>query len=302
MTLIKKITIILGLALSQLSYGQEKDSIKIYHSISEALAEPEKVEILELNDVKDLDSLKYLSQFPKLTSLSLVDFHFGAAPESISNLKSLKELKFIKDDFYTIPASYSKLENLEKVEFIYDTHLSIESAFNFVNGLPKLIELRIEGLPGASFSEDLMFPSSLRILSLRNNHLNLLPKGIIKLQNLEVLDLGNNEFFEIPNYMGGLSQLNTLYLDQQPFLQFDLAFLSINKLPALRNLHLEGNHLKNQEVSELSKNQLYHVFLDEQSLMLKSTYTPHINLYLPPMPKHSDEIEKSSYKIKLRNN
>lgn len=281
---IKKISCILFfLTLSFAANSQNSDSIKIYHSIGEGLREPNQVEFLEVINLTDLDSLELLTTFPNLKGLSLIDYHFGMAPESLSKLTELRELRFINDDFYTIPASYQNLVNLKKVEFIYDTHLNLESTFNFLSALPALEELRIEGLSAPVFSDQIQFPAQLKILSLRNNHLNVLPEGIATIKSLEILDIGNNEFMELPAFIKLMPNLSTIYLDQQPFLRFDYTFSLLKELPALTELHLEGNHLSREMVKSFTHESFFRVFLDEDHFARTHHYTPHINMNLPPM-------------------
>jgi Leucine-rich repeat (LRR) protein len=266
------------------------DSTRIYHSIEEGLTEPDKVRVLEVSNISDQDSLELLTRFAHLESLSLIDYHFGSAPASIGKLTGLKELKFINDDFYTIPETYKNLVKLERVEFVYDTHLDLNSAFNFVSELPALVELRIEGLAGPIFPQRVKFPTHLKILSLRNNHLNYLPLGIAQLSELEILDIGNNELLELPNFVAQLPGLNELYLDQQPFLRFDTSLLLLlKKSPTLKKVHLEGNHLSSAIVKTYTNESLFQVFLDEDHAAKSKLYTPHINMNLPPMPQQTTD-------------
>lgn len=265
------------------------DSTRVYHSIGEALTEPDMVRVLEVSNVTDQDSLDLLTRFKNLESLSLIDYHSGAAPSSIAQLTKLKELRFINDDFYTIPDDYKNLVNLERIEFVYDTHLNLNSAFKFVEGLPSLVELRIEGLSGPSFPEQIQFPAQLKILSLRNNHLNYLPSGIAQLSQLEILDIGNNELLELPSFISELPGLSELYLDQQPFLRFDNTFLLLKKSLTLKAVHLEGNHLSRATVDTYTRESLFRVFLDEDHAAMTKLYTPHINMNLPPMPQKTQD-------------
>jgi Leucine-rich repeat (LRR) protein len=276
------------------------DSLHIYHSIEEALSEPEKVQTLEVIHLQDGDRLELLRKFPNLTSLSLIDFQSAEAPESISKLKGLKELKFINDDFRTLPDSYENLVNLEHLEFVYDTHLNLQNAMRLAGKLPALKELRIEGLPGLVISDQIEFPAHLRILSLRNNHLNHLPLGIVNLKDLEILDVGNNEFLDLPEFVADLPKLNTIYLDQQPFLKFDSTIDVLRKNPSLMEVHLEGNHLTREAIKPLGMDARFSMLLDEDHKAKSLMYSPHINDNLPPMPHEFHAPENASFKIPLK--
>lgn len=275
------------------------DSVQVYHSIGEALAEPEKVEVLEVLNVSDADSLELLTRFVNLKSLSLIDFHGTTAPASIAKLTGIRELRFINDDFYFVPDSYKNLVNLERVEFIYDTHLNLQSTFNFISELPALTELRIEGLSEPVFPDHIAFPQQLKILSLRNNHLNALPQGLAQLQALEVLDIGNNEFLELPGFLSELNGLNTIYLDQEPFLRFDQTFEILKKIPTLREVHLEGNHLSRETIEIYTREVVFNVFLDEDHAAFTPAYVPHINMKLPPMSQTGYTTQSGTFKIPI---
>lgn len=259
------------------------DSIRVYRSISEGLKEPDKVRVLEVSNLTDLDSLNLLTTFENLESLSLIDYHFGTAPPVIAELKGLKELKFINDDFYFIPETYKNLIHLEHLEFINDIHLDLTSTFNFAAALPSLIELRIEGLKGPTIPDQFEFPAQLKILSLRNNHLNNLPAGIGKLSALEVLDIGSNELLELPSFITNLNFLRTIYLDHQPYLRLSYSFELLNQIPTLNAVHLEGNNLNSASIERYQCEAFFKIFLDEDHAILSKMYSPHIQLNLPPI-------------------
>jgi hypothetical protein len=237
--------------------------------------------------------------FPKLHSLSLIDYHFATAPEVISNISSLRELKFINDDFYFVPNSYSKLKNLQRLEFIHDTHLNVQSALTLANKLPALSELKIEGLTGPVFPENILFPSQLKFLSLRNNQLNHLPNSIKAIKNLQVLDVGNNELLEIPDFLARLNKLTTIYLDHQPYLRLDHTFSVLQKLPQLKFVHLEGNHLEWTNIQPFEEQSLFKIFLGDDIQNETSAYNQDVKLNLPDMPKYSNNPDHASFKIKL---
>jgi Leucine-rich repeat (LRR) protein len=277
----------------------QSDSVHVYHSIGEALAEPEKVEVLEVLNISDADSLELLTRFVNLKSLSLIDYHGTTAPVSIAKLTGLRELRFIKNDFYFVPDAYKNLVNLERVEFIYDTHLNLQSAFNFISNLPTLTELRIEGLSEPVFPDLIVFPKHLKILSLRNNHLNALPQGLAELKELELLDVGNNELLELPSFLSELNGLNTIYLDQQPYLRFDQTFEILKKIPSLSEVHLEGNHLSRETIEIYTREVVFKVFLDEDHAALTRVYQPHINLKLPPMSQMGYTNQSGKFQIPI---
>ncbi len=101
-------------AFSQM-YSQDTsaDSLHIYHSINEGLQEPEKVRTLEVIHLQDGDSLELLTKFPHLTSLSLVDYHSGVAPEPVPISRADSIMSFIN----VVPNPYYGLSDYETDQF-----------------------------------------------------------------------------------------------------------------------------------------------------------------------------------------
>ena len=294
------LTIAIGLSItliSQVAFNQRTEESKVFHSITEGLTAPEEVEFLEITNLQDVDSLGLLKLFPRLHSLSLIDYHFATAPEVIADISSLRELKFINDDFYIVPNSYAKLRNLQRLEFIHDTHLNVQSALTLANKLPALSELKIEGLTGPVFPENIVFPSQLKLLSLRNNQLNHLPNSIAAIKNLQILDVGNNELLEVPDFLIRLNKLNTIYLDHQPYLRLDHTFKVLQKIPRLKLVHFEGNNLKWEKIQPYLEKSLFKILLGDMNEDQSLVYKQELKLYLPDMPKFSNNPEHFSFKI-----
>jgi Leucine-rich repeat (LRR) protein len=57
--------------------------------------------------------------------------------------------------------------------------------------------------------------TNLEYLSLKNDHLKVIPAGIMKLKNLRTLDLSGNDFMELPSNFGDLTNLESLYLNDE---------------------------------------------------------------------------------------
>jgi hypothetical protein len=187
--------------------------VHIDRSISEALKHPEEVKYLELQSA---DSINYLTEFSHLESLTLINFTDSVAPTQVGELSSLKELRLINDNFKYLPNNYTNLKQLERIEFIHDSNLDLNRVFSITNELPNLTEMRLEGF--SADLESLHFPSGLKLLSLRDNHLKTIPKSVFSLPQLQVLDLGNNDITTLNN-LDKLTSINTLYLDHQSSLE-----------------------------------------------------------------------------------
>ena len=294
----KSLILIIGFLTSfSFAWSQQVEKSKVYHSLFEGLKTPEKVFHLDLDGAYENDSLILLKRFPNLVTLTLRNHPGPNLPSSISNVVWLKRLRLINDDFYEFPIEFTDLEKLEAIELIHDTHLELKSTFFLLNRLPQLRELRIEGLSGQAFADYIEFPEHLQVLSLRNNHLNSVPLGIKNLKELRLLDLGSNEFLEIPNYLVEMNTLDVLFLDHQPYLHFDHAFEILTEMKFLHELHLEGNYIDKDVIDNRFNFDLNEVFLGNQLKIGFSNYKP--NLFLPAFPKHSNQIDKASFKIKF---
>ncbi len=279
--------------------GQLHAQIKVYNSLEEALEHADSVEYLEIDHLEDEDQLKVLTQFPRLKSLKLSNYHGTEAPEFLSSLTQLSELQFVNDDIVSLPQSYSKLVNLEKIEFLYDTHLDLQQTMEVLNQLPKLKELRIEGLANSTSLDSIHFPDNLKVLSLRNNHLRSFPTGILDIEQLEVLDIGDNYFNQLPKSLSAMKSLNTVFLDQQPLLQFNQTLETLNKSSCLRSVYLGGNHLSPNNLSSLSQKHSYEAIFDDSSILLNTHYKPHID-WLVPFQTDMDHLNgETSIKVNI---
>ena len=228
-------------ALASFSQKAAGDTLSqvIYNSLQSALQNPDNVYSLQIDGITNPDSLEMLGEFPNLKSLQLKGIKGSVAPNAISQLTQLQELRFINDEFDSIPQSFKRLTNLKRIDLVSDSNLNLESTFRVLNQLPSLTELRIEGFDNASLNDKLVFPAHIQILSIRNNHLDRLPLGVTKLNQLELLDIGENDFQLLPMELIQLSNLKTLYLDHESNLFFEQTFDLLHSFPKLEILHID---------------------------------------------------------------
>lgn len=260
--------------------GEDALSEGMYNSLQSALQNPDKVYTLQIDGISNPDSLQMLGTFPNLRSLQLKGIKGSVAPNVISQLTQLQELRFINDDFDSIPQSFARLKNLRRIDLVSDSNLNLESTFRILNQLPSLTELRIEGFDNASLNDNLVFPAQIKILSIRNNHLDRLPLGITKLNRLELLDIGENNFQLLPMELTNLSSLKTLYLDHESNMFFDQTFDILHSFPKLETLHLDKSIIDQAETKWKGKTPTQ-LLLDPNLLNTSPYYMPNTLFTVP---------------------
>ncbi|MBC7494279.1 MAG: leucine-rich repeat domain-containing protein [Flavobacterium sp.] len=94
---------------------------------------------------------------------------------------------------------------------------------------------------------------NLEYLSLKNDHLKVLPAEIFGLLNLKTLDISLNDFETLSDDFVKFKNLEELYLNDEKNLNVPKTLKLLNKLPKLKVLHLEGDHLSTlpEHISEL---------------------------------------------------
>lgn len=266
------------------------------HSISQGLEHPFEVKILELYSS---DSLEYLDDFPYLEKLTISNWDDSIAPPEIGNLTNLKELRFINDHFEAFPSSYKRLKKLQKLEFINDSISDLSPILRLSQDLPALQELRLEGFPSSLFTEQLTFPSQISRLSLRNNHLEKLPNSVFRLTNLEVLDLGRNDFIRLEG-LETFNNINTLYLDHQKHPEFVLDQVKELKLETINSEILPDRDLwLEQQLSPLTP-PAQSPFTDPNSAFFN--YRPNLQFHLLPSQLTNGSMDSGKLRILLNQN
>lgn len=85
---------------------------------------------------------------------------------------------------------------------------------------------------------------NLQYLSLKNDHLVVIPNEISNLRNLKILDLSGNDFKILPKSFSNLTNLEELFLNDEKYFKIDSNMKTLSLLPNLKILHLENDHLK----------------------------------------------------------
>jgi Leucine-rich repeat (LRR) protein len=193
----------------------------------------------------------------------------------------------MNDGFEYIPASFSELKNLKRLDLIGDSNLNLEQAFEVISELPSLTQLRLENFASIAISDELVFPTQIETLSLRNNHLQKIPMGVTKIPRLQLLDIGENDISDqsiLSTNLATLRNLRVLFLDHESNLTANGLFPLLNTLPSLEIVHLEESMI--QEVnSEFKERSLQELILDPNLLNTSPTYLPNSRYVVPNTPQ-----------------
>lgn len=208
------------LLFSLVSFSQEKTDERLYTSLKEAISTPQKVYRLSITDPNELLEINLIERFENLEYLSLRGDGLKEFPPQLFELKRLKVLDISGNKFVALPSDFGRLVSLEELYLDDEENLDFEQAMGVVAKLP-----------------------ALKVLSLRNDSLLVLPASITQIKSLQLLDLGGNNLQKLPESITKLEYLEELRLDNDSKLDFRSAFLILGGLPRLKVLHLEGNAL-----------------------------------------------------------
>ena len=105
--------------------------------------------------------------------------------------------------------------------------------------------------------------TNLEYLSLKNDHLKQIPKGIGFLTNLKTLDLSGNDFKIIPTSFSNLKNLQELYLNDEKNFKLSRNIENLSRIPNLKSLHLENDNLKELPANFYKLEKLEKLFLND---------------------------------------
>ncbi|XP_030749929.1 leucine-rich repeat-containing protein 40-like [Sitophilus oryzae] len=188
--------------------------LRISHNLLEEL--PDSLVDLVMLETLDL-SYNSIEKLPsgigflvRLTDLNVSNNKIKTLPPDIVNLRSLIRLDINYNNIKHLPES---LGELRKLQLLYAQHNDIEEVPDFT-GCESLQEIYlgnnfIKEIP-PELHENLL---QLKILELRDNQIEILPKEIAKMVHLTQLDLSNNELTEITPFLGLLPHLHSLKLE-----------------------------------------------------------------------------------------
>ncbi|KAG5617833.1 hypothetical protein H5410_017657, partial [Solanum commersonii] len=213
--------------------------------------------------------------FPKLQILFLAKCQFiGPIPSSLANASKLRELDFPLNNFTgNIPKGFGNLRNLLWLN-VWSNHLGYgkHDDLDFVNSLTNCSSLQMLHFGGNQFGGTL--PHSVgnlssqlqRLLFFENRIGGNIPREISNLVNLNLLDIGSNNFIgSIPDSIGRITNLGALSLVNN--LLTGVIPFSIGNLTGLVYLSLGLNRLEGNIPSTLGNcNQLLKLGFSENNL------------------------------------
>ena len=180
-------------------------------------------------------------------------------PPEIRLLKELRQMLLIDAKVTMLPKEFGDLKNLEYLRIL---NTPLEHIPQEIQQLEKLFYLELVNVPIADFSFLALLPN-LKSLILKHCRLNEFPPELLKIKNLQFLQLDNNNICSFPDWFGQLSTLTRLDISNNPlqriFFEGDNSALkylrlenceltsipeTIGELTQLRTLVLKKNKLK----------------------------------------------------------
>jgi Leucine-rich repeat (LRR) protein len=143
------------------------DTMKVYHSLEEALQFPEKVYRLDLSKQKLGDFPMEILQLTNLNELILDKCRLHTLPQEIGELENLQVLRCQHNEIEVLPAGLLKLHSLKKLDL----------ADNLISIIPDKIDELAE----------------LETMALWDNPIEVYPDALGDLDQLRTLDLLHNQ-------------------------------------------------------------------------------------------------------------
>ncbi|MFV8354799.1 leucine-rich repeat domain-containing protein [Flavobacterium sp. XS1P32] len=107
---------------------------------------------------------------------------------------------------------------------------------------------------------------NLEYLSLKNDHLKEIPSGITKIKTLKSIDLSGNDFDMLPSDFSNLKLLEEVRLNDESRMDLPQTLNVLAKLPILKSLYLENDHLKTLPSELLKIKNLEYLFLGNNQI------------------------------------
>lgn len=202
------------------------------------------------------------------------------------------------------------LVSFSQISFAQNTDsLVVKTEFNdfdeAIKFPEKVIRLNLDGRTYKNFPKGLSKFKNLEFLSLRNDHLSIIPAEIGTLTKLKTLDLSGNDFKVFPREFSQLKNLETLYLDNDKNLDLKQDFMVLSKLPRLKELHLENdglrvlpnNMMKLKQLESLYLNHNLLKFVPKQVKSLKNL--KHLELKDNKLPSKYHNTKPNEYGLKI---
>lgn len=268
-------------ALLLLSFHVNSQPDKTYYSIEDALVNPDLVYKLSLQEINEPAELVEFKNIKELSLSGLTDF-----PKEILQLRSLEELNLYLHEISVIPEGIEQLSNLKVLyarrNTVYYSEGKVTYAENQSTSLPESIVRLV----------------NLEELNLPQNGLTTLP-DLSKLTKLRKLNLSYNNLEQLPDVFDNLYSLEELLLAKNGM---SVLPPSIGKLQRLTTLDLKYNQFTsipavvfactNLEKLELTGNKLTSISQEIGSLTQLRVLDLSFNKELTDLPSSFSMLKK----------
>ena len=179
-------------AISITAQVADTTTLPVFRSMQEALRQPELVLSLDLSD-QHLGSLPSdVFRFTNLRELRVRNDDLNSLPPEIASLTHLRLLDMSGNPITLLPERFAELGELEELYLNNDKSLALERDLGILARLPHLRILHLENDGLSTLPANIGDMRWLEELYLNDNDLNSVPAGILRLENLEFLDMHAN--------------------------------------------------------------------------------------------------------------
>lgn len=231
--------------LRMLNISNLKDA-KTLEQVVNSISNPEKLEILYLdnNHLKVLP--KFLTKFTGLKQLSLNNNPQLNLAASFKNISTLP-LEFLNLQFNQLNSIPKEIQCFQALEDLNLSHNQVLN-FNHLSELPKLRSLWLRNNKISVLGPSVNKISQLVNLYLENNHLTTLPGHLTGLTSLRVLHLSFNKFTELPEPLQTLPGVMLLHIDHCNINTIANTFTP--KTVSFKGLVMNDNKLSSQDIEK----------------------------------------------------
>lgn len=285
--LLRTIVLIATLSLHMVVFATEQDTAyaRLFPSLRWSSISPDQIKHFRI-DTLDRNHINQLGELRQIESFSITGHSLTEIPEVLCNLSTLRYLDLSHNRLVTLPQCLSKLTGLEEIWLGYNPLLDLDQVINILATLPRLHALHLE-----------------------QDSITTIPPSIARLNQLEFLDLSSNRFSMLPYEFSRLTQLNTLLLnDESITFTLDSNISILRTLPNLRELHIEGDHLRQLPGSLFQLPKLERLYAGNNPVIqlppqnqLRNTHVLFLDLHNAPLPQvEIQRIMQTSPGIRLR--
>ncbi|MDR2414183.1 MAG: hypothetical protein LBD64_04270 [Odoribacteraceae bacterium] len=221
-------------------------------SLPESFGNLREMRDLELYHLEISGLPQSLGNFDKLERLYISSTNIATIPSSVENLKALRELTLSYNQLVALPEALSGMINLNTLDIASNPQLAGELPVNIGN-LNKLTRIMIRNNPllGGPIPESISRLQGISVLNMDGNAFTSLPESLGEMVNLTSIFLQGNDFQgTIPESIGNLKKLEALYINRATKTPYKGLIgsipASLGTIETLRYIRLENNQLSGE--------------------------------------------------------